>query len=331
MTNRYIGSSNLCQEIMEPSRPGKLIKESMVTVDGKEFMTTEFENEEIALCNLASYNLDITDLPREEMDEVIFIITLVLDNTIDIGRYMRVAGKKTNFDYRYIGQGMTNYAQNLAVKGIPMDTDEAAKETFLMFQKLSLGIIRQNSVIASYKGRYPKFSESKWAEGEIPFDLGNEKLKEHFADLIDHEEIAEVKDLISRHGVRNALMMAMAPTASSASSADLTEACEPIQGFSYRLEGAVTTQVLVPSFQIANASYRLAYDIPQEKLIFLAAIRQMFIDQGQSFNMYIKEENWDYEYLAELHLLAADLGLKSLYYLNTPKGSVHESCDSCSA
>jgi ribonucleoside-diphosphate reductase alpha chain len=331
MTNRFIGSSNLCQEIMEPSRPGNLIKESMITIDGKEFMTTDFENEEIALCNLASYNVDITDLPKEEMDEVIFIITLILDNTIDIGRYMRVAGKKTNLDYRYIGQGMTNYAQNLALKGIAMDTEEAAIETFKMFQKLSLGIIRQNAVIASKKGRYPKFSESKWAEGKIPFDLGNEKLKEHFAQYVDHEGIEEVKELISLYGVRNALMIAMAPTASSATSANLTEACEPIQNFSYRLEGAVTTQVLVPSFTEANQHYRLAYDIPQEQLIYLAAVRQLFIDQGQSLNMYISEKNWNYEYLAELHLLAADLGLKSLYYLNTKKGSVHEACESCSS
>jgi ribonucleoside-diphosphate reductase alpha chain len=303
----------------------------MITIDGKEFMTTDFENEEIALCNLASYNVDITDLPKEEMDEVIFIITLILDNTIDIGRYMRVAGKKTNLDYRYIGQGMTNYAQNLALKGIAMDTEEAAIETFKMFQKLSLGIIRQNAVIASKKGRYPKFSESKWAEGKIPFDLGNEKLKEHFAQYVDHEGIEEVKELISLYGVRNALMIAMAPTASSATSANLTEACEPIQNFSYRLEGAVTTQVLVPSFTEANQHYRLAYDIPQEQLIYLAAVRQLFIDQGQSLNMYISEKNWNYEYLAELHLLAADLGLKSLYYLNTKKGSVHEACESCSS
>lgn len=331
MTNRFIGSSNLCQEILEPSRPGKLIKESMITIDGKEFMTTDFEQEEIALCNLASYNLDICDMERDMMDEVIFIVSLVLDNTIDIGRYMRIAGKKTNLDYRYVGQGMTNYAQNLALKGIAMDSEEAGIETFKMFQKLSLGIIRQNAKLAELKGRYRKFDESKWAQGYIPFDLGNENIKNHFSDLIDHEGIKEVKELISLHGVRNGLMMAMAPTASSATSANLTEACEPIQNFAYRLEGAVTTQVLVPSFTEANAHYRLAYDLPQEQILFLAAIRQMFIDQGQSLNLYIKEENWDYEYLAELHLLAADLGIKTLYYLNTKKGSVHESCESCSS
>lgn len=331
MSNRHIGSSNLCTEILEPSRPGKLIKESIIKEDGEESMIIKFKDEEIALCNLASYNLNITDLPKDEMDEIVYIISLVLDNTIDIGKYMRIAGKKTNIDYRYVGQGTSNYANNLAMKNIKMDTFEAEEETFKMFQKLSLSIIKNNARLAKEKGRFPKFYETKWAEGIIPFDLGNKAIKKKFKHLIDEEEIEYVKSLIRKDGVRNALMMAIAPTASSATSRDLTEAIEPIMNYSYRLEGAVSGSVLVPNFQECNKSYSLAYEIDPSKLLILGAIRQLFIDQSQSMNMYIDEDKWDYEYLAELHILAWKLGIKTLYYLNTPKSGEQKHCDSCSS
>ena len=320
-------------EILEPSRPGELIEETFYKEgrNKKEVMVTKFENEEIALCNLASFNVNIFDRPKEDYDHIVYVVSSVLDNTIDIGKYMRVAGEVTNHNYRYIGLGANNYAYNLASKGIHFDSVEAEVETFLMWQKMSLSIIRNNAKLAAERGRYPKYSESKWAQGILPIDLGNEMLLEEFGKYLDTVEIAHVRSLVRRHGVRNALMMAIAPTASSATSKNLTEAIEPIMFHSYRLEGAVSTQVLAPNLAKFRAYYDTAYSIEPPVLIRLAAIRQLWIDQSQSVNTYLTEDKWNYEYISNLHMLARRLGMKTLYYMFTPKSGDNEACESCSS
>ncbi len=331
MLNRYVGSSNLCCEILEPSRPAKMLKESVVSEDGEEYMITKYSEEEIALCNLASYNCNIADLPEEEMSKIVYIIALVVDNTIDIGRYMRAAGKKTNMQYRYVGLGYNNYANYMARHKTKMDDNNAPEVTFKLFQKLTNEVIYQNTVLAEERGRFEKFDETKWAEGIIPYDLGNEYLKNRYGHLYDKEAAEVIKSRIRKYGVRNALMSAIAPTASSATSRDLTESIEPILYYSYELDGAISTRVLVPEFQRLNQYYSLAYETKQEALIVNNAIRQLFLDQSQSFNIYVKEMNWNYKYLANLHILSWKLGGKTLYYTNTPKNSDHDICDSCSA
>ena len=329
MLNRYIGSSNLCTEILEPSRPGKLIKESIVVEDGEEYMTTKYEEEEIALCNLASYNCNIADLPQDEMDKIIYIVSLVLDNTIDIGRYMRAAGKKTNMQYRYVGMGYNNYANYMARHKTKFDGPGAQELTFKLFDKISSSILLNNTVLAEQRGRFEKFDETKWAEGIVPYDLGNKLVKDTFGHLYDVDRAEMIKERIKLHGMRNALTSAIAPTASSATSRDLTESIEPILYYSYELEGAVSTRVLVPNFQELNQYYSLAYETDQKKSIVLNAIRQLFIDQSQSFNVYITEDNWNYKYLSDIHMLAWKLGCKTMYYTNTPKNDEHDACDSC--
>ncbi len=331
MLNRYVGSSNLCCEILEPSRPGKLIKESVVTEDGEEFMLTKYAEEEIALCNLASFNCNIADLSEEEMDKVVYVISLVLDNTIDIGRYMRAAGAKTNMQYRYIGLGYNNYANYMARHKTKLDAPEAQELTFVLFDKISSSILYNNTVIAEQRGRFERFDETKWADGIVPYDLGNDIIKSKFGHLYDKDRAAIIKERIRCFGMRNALTSAIAPTASSATSRDLTESIEPILYYSYELDGAVSTRVLVPEFRELNQYYSLAYETDQKKLMVLNAIRQLFIDQSQSFNLYISEDNWNYKYLSDLHMLAWKLGVKTLYYTNTPKNDEHDACDSCSS
>jgi ribonucleoside-diphosphate reductase alpha chain len=185
--------------------------------------------------------------------------------------------------------------------------------------------------LAEQRGRFEKFDETKWSEGIVPYDLGNKTIKKYYGHLYDEERAAIIRERIRCFGVRNALMSAIAPTASSATSRDLTESIEPILYYSYELDGAVSTRVLVPEFQKLNQYYSLAYETDQHKLIILNAIRQLFIDQSQSFNLYVKEGNWNYKYLSDLHVLAWKLGVKTLYYTNTPKNSEHDTCDSCSA
>ena len=292
-------------------------------------MLTKYGEEEIALCNLASLNCNINELPEKERDDIIYIISLVLDNTIDIGRYMRAAGKKTNLEYRYIGIGYNNYANYMARRKTKLDSKESHILTFELFDNISSGILLANTIVAEQRGRFPKFNETKWAEGSVPYDIGNDLVKEKFSYLYNTERASMIKDRIQRFGMRNALTSAIAPTASSATSRDLTESIEPILYYSYELEGAVSTRVLVPEFQKLNQYYSLAYETDQSKLMVNNAIRQLFIDQSQSYNIYVSEKNWNYKYLSDLHMLAWKLGCKTLYYTNTPKNDEHDACDSC--
>ena len=165
----------------------------------------------------------------------------------------------------------------------------------------------------------------------LPIDLSNDKLYKEFIHLVNFDEVEEVRELIKMHGARNALHLAIAPTASSATSKGLTESIEPIMKLSYTLEGAVSTQVLAPDLARLRPYYQTAYTIDPRRLVKLNAIRQMWIDQSQSSNMYIDTDKWNYGYLAKLHMYAWKLGTKTLYYLWTPKSEVEEACVSCSS
>lgn len=330
--NRYVGSSNLCQEVLIPSRPAKYLGEDIIkTSDGQEIMSTQFSNEEIGLCNLSAFNLCIFDLPKDHYDDIVYNILLVLDNTMDIGNNMRVGGKYTNQNYRYVGLGGSNYAYYLANKGINFDSYEAEIETFKLFQKFHNSVIRASARLSKEKGTFPKFKETKWAEGILPYDLGNLEIKDEFKEYLDLSDLEETRDMVKQYGVRNALVINFPPTASSATSKNLTESIEPIMNYSYRIEGAVSCQVLAPDLARLRKFYNTAYNIDPKRLIKLGAIRQVFIDQSQSMNMYIDQDKWDYTYLAKLHVYAWKLGIKTLYYLFTPKSGVEDSCESCSS
>lgn len=321
-----------CQEVLIPSRPAKYLGETILqNSEGQEIMSTQFINEEIGLCNLSAFNLCIFDLPKDQYDNIVYNILLVLDNTMDIGNNMRVGGKYTNQNYRYVGLGGSNYAYYLANKGINFDSYEAEIETFKLFQKFHNSVIRASARLAKEKGTFPKFKETKWAEGILPYDLGNSEIKDEFSQYLDIEDLEETRDMVKQYGVRNALVINFPPTASSATSKNLTESIEPIMNYSYRIEGAVSCQVLAPDLARLRKFYNTAYNIDPKRLIKLGAIRQVFIDQSQSMNMYIDQDKWDYTYLAKLHLYAWKLGIKTLYYLFTPKSGVEDSCESCSS
>jgi len=320
-----------CQEVLIPSRPAELINEAMVTENEDEYMVTKFKNEEIGLCNLSAFNLSIFNFEESEIEDIVYTVALLLDNTMDIGKTMRVGGLYTNKNYRYAGLGGSNYAYYLADKGIDMDSKEAEIETVKLFQRFHNHTIRASCRLAREKGVYPKFRESKWAEGILPIDLANERLLKEFSEYIDTDEIEKTRQILKDSGIRNALVMNFPPTASSATSKNLTESIEPIMNFSYRVEGAVSCQVLAPDLARLRKYYKTAYSIDPKRLVKLNAIRQMFIDQSQSVNMYIDENKWNYEYLANLHIYSWQLGVKTHYYLFTPKSGGEESCESCSS
>lgn len=166
LLNRYIGSSNLCTEIVLPSRPSDLISEELITMeDGDKRILKKYSAGEIALCNLSSVNLERWFYMSEE-EKWALIRTLVrgLDNTIDVANYPVKEGKNSNLMYRYLGIGVLNFTNYLALNKVVIDTQEALELSDALFDDLSYKIISVSVELAQEKGRFEKFYETEWAQ-----------------------------------------------------------------------------------------------------------------------------------------------------------------------
>ena len=331
LLNRYIGSSNLCTEIVLPSRASKQINEELFTMEtGEKRIVKRYTAGEIALCNLSSVNLEKWFYMTED-ERWALIRTLVrgLDNTIDVANYPVKEGKNSNLMYRYLGIGVLNFANYLALKGLVIDTQEALEESDALFDDLSYKIISVSVELAIEKGQFEKFYETEWAKGILPIHKANPnalRLTEYKYDIEKWDELAE---RVKTFGIRNAQLMAIAPTATSGKACNAIESTEPIADFFYKEEGTITVPTVVPNFRKNNQYYKRAFDCDMFYLLEHGAVRQKWIDQAQSVNVYVKKPDSLRE-LTDLHLYAFDLGYKTLYYLKQQKESDDYVCESCS-
>lgn len=330
MLNRYIGSSNLCTEITLPSRPSKDISEELITTeDGQTKIVKTYEAGEIALCNLSSINLEKwPDLTEDERMALVRIVVRGLDNTVDVANYPVKEGKFSNQRYRYLGIGVMNYANYLALRGCAIDTQEAAEETDALFDDLSYKIITASMELSVEKGRFPAFHETEWAKGLMPIHKANPRavaLTRYEPDMQKWEELGEK---VKKYGIRNAQLMAVAPTATSGKSVNAIESIEPVHDYFYKEEGTLTVPTIAPKFRKNNRHYTRAFDCDQYALIRNAAIRQKWIDQSQSVNVYISTPD-SLEEMSKLHIYGFYLGMKTFYYQKQRKGTDGYVCESC--
>ena len=330
MLNRYIGSSNLCTEIVLPSRASESISEELITTEcGDKKIVKVYKAGEIALCNLSSVNLEKWFYMNE--DEKMFLIrTLVraLDNTVDVANYPVKEGKNSNLMYRYLGIGVLNYTNYLALNKIVIDTKEAAEETDKLFDDLSYKIITASMELAIEKGKFEKFYETEWAKGILPIHKANKnaiELTDYQPDMTKWNELA---DKVKTFGIRNAQLMAIAPTATSGKAINSIESTEPIADFFYKEEGTITVPTVVPNFRKNNQYYKRAFECDQYALLRNAAIRQKWIDQAQSVNVYVSRPDSLLD-LTKLHLYGFNLGMKTFYYLKQQKEGDEYVCESC--
>jgi len=330
MTNRYINSSNLCTEILEPSLPSMVIDEELIVREsGERQVRKKYVAGEIALCNLSSINLmHYYYLSDHEKDALIYNVVSVMDNTIDVANYPVKEGMNSNQLYRYLGIGVSNFTNLLASEKIVIDTQEALEFTHELFDDLSYRIYSTSNILAMERGAFAKFSETRWAEGITPVHLANKSalaLTEYKPDMAKWDALGE---RIKRHGMRNALSMAIAPTATSGKAINATESILPVVNYLYKDEGTRNVVSLVPNFRQNNMYYKKAFDCDQYKLIELAGIRQIYLDQAQSIDTYFERPD-SYNELMKLHIYAFNIGVKTLYYLKQLKSSDVEECESC--
>lgn len=330
MLNRYIGSSNLCTEIVLPSRASKALNEELVTMEeGERRIIKRYTAGEIALCNLSSLNAEKWFYMDEEQKwQTVRTMVRGLDNTVDVANYPVKEGKNSNLMYRYLGIGILNQTNYLALKEIVVDTQASAEEQDRLWDELSYMIISVSVELSIEKGKFPMFHETEWAKGILPIHKANKNAFNLTEYEIDWDKWNELGEKVRKYGIRNAQLMAIAPTATSGKAVNSIESTEPVHDFFYKEEGTMTIPTVVPNFRKNNAYYKRSFDCDQIELLKCAAVRQKWIDQAQSVNVYITKPDSLME-MSKLHVYGFHYGMKTFYYLKQQKSGDDYVCESC--
>lgn len=350
-----IRSSNLCTEIFQNTEPnhytikvvfedGKISyfeEEDDVVVDGgyrkkakkitaldaikdKKILIVEkgLKEGKTAVCNLASINLSKINT-KEDIQRVVPLAIRMLDNVIELNFYPHIKVKHTNLSTRAIGLGVMGESQMLAEHGIKWGSYEHFDKIDAIMENISYNAIYASSNLAVEKGKYPKFEGSKWSKGIFPIDLAKDETKKltNRGGLFDEDacDWESLREKVKKDGMRNGYLMAIAPTSSISILVGTTQTIEPVykrKWFEQNLSGMIP--VVVPNLSPDTWNYYTpAYELDQRVLVKAAAIRQKWIDQGQSLNIFMSLDRASGGYLNEIYSLAWRLGLKSTYYLRS--------------
>jgi ribonucleoside-diphosphate reductase alpha chain/ribonucleoside-diphosphate reductase subunit M1 len=316
-----IKSSNLCTEIIEVSTP-----------------------DETAVCNLASISLPAfvsgSEFDFAKLFNVTRIVTRNLNRVIDRNYYPTEAARKSNLRHRPIAIGVQGLADVFMMLGLPFDSPEARKINKRIFAWIYHAALHESCHMAREEGPYETFTGSPASQGILQFDMWGAE---------QHVDFDGLKDCIKTYGLRNSLLVAPMPTASTAQILGNNEAFEPYTTNIYLRrtlagEFVMINKHLVRDLQklglwskqlkdgiiAANGSvqhieglpdqlkavYRTAWEIPQKSILDMAADRGAYIDQSQSLNIFM--ENPTMAKLSSMHMYGWKKGLKTgMYYLRT--------------
>ncbi|MDQ1338860.1 MAG: ribonucleoside-diphosphate reductase alpha chain [Campylobacterota bacterium] len=284
-----------------------------------------------AVCNLASINLSKVNT-KTDLERVVPIAVRMLDNVIDLNFYPLKKVKTTNLLSRAIGLGVMGEAQMLAENGYQWGSKEHFEKIDEIMEVISYNAIKTSSDLALEKGKYPNFQGSKWSKGIMPIDTANSEAKKLLerGGLFGYEyNWDDLRTKVKKDGMRNGYLLAIAPTSSISILVGTTQAIEPVykrKWFEENLSGLIP--VVVPNLSPDTwQSYTPAYDIDQKALIKAAAIRQKWIDQGQSLNIFMTLEKASGKVLNDIYMLAWKLGCKSTYYLRSQSAQAKQEDD----
>ena len=316
-----IYSSNLCTEIMQNMKEILDTDEKILQIDGEDHVVTDVKAGDFVVCNLASLVLGNIDLQNdEEMEFVVSTMIRALDNVIDLNYYPTPFAKITNAKYRAIGLGTSGYHHALVKNKIMWQTEEHLEFMDKVYEKINYYAIKESSKIAEEKGSYKYFEGSEWHTGKY-FEKREYNSKEWI----------ELKEQVAKNGLRNAYLLAVAPTGSTSIIAGTTAGVDPVM-MRYFLEekkGSIIPRVAPDLTPETFWLYENAHEVDQTWSIKAGGIRQRHIDQGQSLNLYITTD-YKMSQILNLLILSCEVGLKSIYYIRSKSLDIEE-CDSCSA
>ena len=319
-----IKSSNLCTEIMEYT-----------------------SSDEVAVCNLASIALnkfvENEEYDHQKLYDVVYRATLNLNRIIDINYYPVPEAKKSNIRHRPIGIGVQGLADAFLLMRFAFESEDAQKLNEDIFETMYFAALTASCDLAKKEGPYETYKGSPISQGLFQYDLWGTHPSSGRWDWND------LREKIKSHGVRNSLLIAPMPTASTSQILGNTECFEPITSNIYvrRVlsgEFAVVNKYLVQDLIdlglwgkdmrneiIANNGsilsipnipddikelYKTVWEVKQRSIIDMARIRAPYIDQGQSLNIYMEDPN--FAKLSSMHFYGWKQGLKTgMYYLRS--------------
>src|ERR1700736_271350 len=314
--------SNLCTEIIE--------------------VTTHSES---AVCNLGSINLarhlDGREFDFEKLGATVELAVRQLDRVIDLNFYPIASARASNMRWRPVGLGLMGLQDVFFKLRLPFDSEAARTLSRPISQEIYFHALRTSVELAREKGAHPSFAETRAALGELQFEAWG----------VAPDNSRRWEDLLAQiraHGLRNSLLIAIAPTATIASIAGCCECIEPQISNLFKRETlsgdflqvnaylalelkrlGLWTPEMRDAVRLADGSvqgidaipgelksiYRTAWELPMKALIEMAADRGAFVDQSQSLNLFIA--NPSIGQLSSMYMYAWKKGLKTTYYLRS--------------
>ena len=321
-----IRSSNLCTEIIEFTSP-----------------------EEVAVCNLASISLPMFvengKFDHQKLYDVTKRVTLNLNKVIDRNYYPVKEAETSNVRHRPVGLGVQGLADAFIMLRMPFTSDEAKKLNQEIFETLYFAAVTSSMELAKIEGPYSTFEGSPISQGEFQFNLWG--LKD--SDLSGRWDWDSLRKEVVEHGVRNSLLVAPMPTASTSQILGNNEAFEPYTSNIYtrrtlsgefivvnkhlledlvslgiwneslkqeimRHNGSVQNIDIIPND--IKELYKTVWEMSMKDILDMSRQRGYFIDQSQSLNLFMQDAN--FSKLTSMHFYAWQSGLKTgMYYLRT--------------
>ncbi len=315
-----IYSSNLCTEIAQNQSEIKDGKLEVKLENGQEVVTKETHAGDFVVCNLASLVLGNINVDNnDELRDVIHTIVRALDNVIDLNFYPIPYAEITNMKMRPIGLGTSGYHHLLAKKGFSWESSEHLEYMDKVYERINYYAIEASANLAQEKGAYLRFPGSDWQTGDYFRIRGYES--------------SEWKRLASNvaRGMRNAYLLAIAPTSSTSIIAGTTAGIDPVMNrfFLEEKKGAIVPRVAPELSDETFWLYKTAHQIDQEWVVDAAGIRQRHLDQAQSVNLFITHD-YSFRRILDLYLRAWEKGVKTLYYVRSRALEVEE-CENCAS
>lgn len=313
--------SNLCTEIAQNMAPIETVSTEISTEQGDPVVVTTTRPGEFVVCNLASLslgNLPVTN--KAYMSQVVSTAVRALDNVIDLNFYPLPYAKLTNRKYRSIGLGVSGYHHMLAKAGIRWESEEHLAFADEVFETINKAAIAASSAIAAEKGSYSAFEGSDWQTGAYFAKRG-----------YDSPEWRQLAATVAKQGMRNAYLLAVAPTSSTSILAGTTAGVDPVMKrfFLEEKKGSMLPRVAPELGPRTYWYYKNAHQIDQSWSVRAAGVRGRHIDQAQSMNLYITND-YTLRQVLNLYLLAWEKGVKTIYYIRSKSLEVEE-CESCSS
>ena len=316
-----IYSSNLCTEIAQNMSEITVKDVSLKDINGEECLVTVTQPGTFVVCNLASLVLGNIDTDsRAELERLTRLAVRILDNVIDLNMYPLEYARYTNRQYRAVGLGVSGYHHMLANKGIRWESEEHLKYVDYVFETISKAAVEASSDLAAERGSYDFFEGSDWHSGAY-FD------KRSYND----EEWNRIRQKVARQGMRNAYLLAIAPTSSTSIITSTSAGIDPVmKRFFYEEKKGAMLPRIAPNLNPDTWwYYKNAHEIDQSWSVRAAGVRTRHIDQAQSLNLYITND-YTMRQVLDLLLLAYREGVKTLYYTRSKSLEVEE-CESCSS